>query len=322
MKKYFRFAAIATLVLAAAGTITFVACNKKSEVINNLPQMAQDKNIVYQKNVPDRAAYIVEFKKKLNSVEKGGEFMTVENANSFLFDVLNYDFGNIQQSWEGIIYDTTTYNVNVTDGTISLNDFTSLYSQISVHAQEFYNNIEVDNPNYLYIFPKIAFAESNTSEVSVTVISAITTEDNNLDIDICRSLCDCFPPNTSFQWQDAAYIIEYCFDLQYPHTPSIGSERWFFSNPVRVGFDYLHYSGLYYGSGGYICHDTLCTLLINYMNIADYYGYTHGGLYVLNSEITPILGDLKNGDESRPCHHYLEVDFATINYSGPGGPND
>lgn len=38
MKKTFRFVAIATLVLAAAGTITFVACNKKSEVINNLPQ--------------------------------------------------------------------------------------------------------------------------------------------------------------------------------------------------------------------------------------------------------------------------------------------
>lgn len=321
MKKYFRFAAVATLVFAVAGAITFVACNKKSEVINNVPQMAQDKNIVYQKSVSDRAAYIIEFEKKLISAEKCGEYMTVENANSFLFDVLNYDFGNIQQSWEGIIYDTTTYNVNVTDGTISLNDFTSLYSQISAHAQEFYNNIEVDNPNYLYIFPKIAVAESNTSEAVVTVTSAITAENFYHDIKGCRSLCDCFIEDY-YQWQYAATVLEYCFNLQYPQGPSIGGERWFFSTPVRVGFDYQHYAGLYYGSGGYIDKDEMCTLLINYMGIAENYGYTHGGLYVMGCEIDPIFGEIVNGDWARPCHHYLWVDFATINYSGPGGPND
>lgn len=66
----------------------------------------------------------------------------------------------------------------------------------------------------------------------------------------------------------------------------------------------------------------MCVLLTNYMDIADTYAYNHGGLYVMRCDITPMTEDIQNSDTGQPMHHYMEVDFATINYSGPGGPND
>lgn len=54
-------AVVAALLIAAAGVITFEACNKKTDMINNVPQFSKDEGIVYQTNVPDRAAYIEEF---------------------------------------------------------------------------------------------------------------------------------------------------------------------------------------------------------------------------------------------------------------------
>ena len=64
VKKSKIVAVAATLLIAAAGVITFEACNKKNEVINSAPQMVQKKGIVYQNDVPDREAYILEFEKK------------------------------------------------------------------------------------------------------------------------------------------------------------------------------------------------------------------------------------------------------------------
>lgn len=326
MKKHIKLVAlVATLLIAAAGLITFEACNKKTEMINNVPQFSKEEGIVYQTSVPDRAAYIEEFKKMMNSSEKSGNFLTVENAGAFLFDLLNYDFGNIQKDKDDILFDITNYSVNVTDGAIGLSDFSALYSQISAHAKDYYNSLDADNPNYCYILPKFVDVEATDTQATVTVKSAITIGTGSRDYHIDRSVCDCFPADTNYFWVDAAYAIEDCFNLQYPHTPSINGERWFFSTPVTVGFSYLNYSALFNSLNNaniYLGSSEMCDYLIAYMDIADTYAYNHGGLYVMCCDITPMTEDPRNGNEAKPMHHYLEVDFSTINYSGPGGPND
>ena len=316
-------AVMAALLIAAAGVITFEACNKKNEVVNSIPQMPQKQGIVYLKDVPDRVAYTAEFKKKLQMQERSEEFLTVDNANAFLFDILNYDFGDIQENKDEILYETTTYAVNVANGAINLSDFASLYKQISMHVYDYYHSLNVVNPHYLYIYPKIEEFDANATTATVTVETALTSGYGERTIVFDSTLCDYFIYEP-YQWDDAADTLEYYFNLQYPNISNLAPGRYFFSTPTPVGFYYEDYPDLYHcdncTNNAIIYDDEMCELLNAYMDIADDYAYSHGGVYVMSCEIIPTSGYMTNGKVIPPLHHFLIVCFSTINTS-PTGPN-
>lgn len=243
VKKSKIVAVVATLLIAAAGVITFEACNKKNEVINSAPQMVQKKGIVYQNEVPDREAYILEFEKKLQSGAKSDEVLTAENANAFMFDILNFDFCNINGNGPDKTYETSTYTVNVSNGTIDLDEFANLYSQISSHVYDYYHSLSLDNKNYYCIEPEIAEFDANVTTTTVTVKSTLTSGLSYRNFTYDSTLCDYFTEN-AYHWQAAADTLTKYFNMSIYHPDLSG--RLFFTCTSNIRFDYNHYPQLYH----------------------------------------------------------------------------
>gem|GEM_PF-1596692 len=315
-------AVVATLLIAAAGVITFEACNKKNEVIKSVPETMLNKGIVYQTEVPDREAYILEFEKKLQAGAKSDEALTAENANAFMFDILNFDFCNINGDGPDKTYETSTYTLNVSDGMISLSEFANLYSQISAHVYDYYHSLNLDNKNYYCIEPEIAEFDANATTTIVTVKSTLTSGLSYRSVTYDSTLCDYFPADTLYQWQDAAVVLTDCFNMSIYH-PNL-SDRLFFTCKTYTNFDYRQYPQLFH------CHccsipnatiptvpmcegeKTMCDYLNAYLDLAE--EHRPHIKNIIKGSVTAWWADTvtENTSDCNMLNHTLDVEYGII----------
>lgn len=318
VKKSKIVAVVATLLIAAAGVITFEACNKKNEVINSAPQMVQNKGIVYQNEVPDREAYILEFEKKLQSGAKSDEVLTAENANAFMFDLLNFDFCNINGDGPDKTYETSTYTLNVSNGTIDLDEFANLYSQISSHVYDYYHSLSFDNKNYYCIEPEIAEFDANATTTTVIVKTTLTSGYSSRG----RSVdpCDYFTEE-EYQWEEAADTLTRYLNMFLHPCMSDETGRCYYTHFRSHTFYFEDdYFGLPNMPQLYTCmqctynatiSDTeMCQLYWDYRQIAfEYYHIS----CVLHFNVHAEKGFFsRNEDLDVPLHHMLNVDYADV----------
>lgn len=320
MRKHTKLVAVvATLLIAAAGVITFEACNKKNEVINSVPQMAQNKGIVYQNEVPDREAYILDFEKKLQSAAKSNEVLTAENANAFLFDLLNFDFCNINGNGPDKTYETSTYTLNVSNGTIDLDEFANLYSQISSHVYDYYHSLSFDNKNYYCIEPEIAEFDANAATTTVSVKTTLTSGQlfRNRSVDPCEYFTE-----PSYQWEEAADTLTKYLNMF--RTPCMSDEtgRCYLTNFRSHTFYFMdnyfaihpQVPQLYYclncSYNTHLSQEEMCQYYWNYREIAfEYYHIS----CVLHYNVRGVRGYLSKNDAAPfPIHHMLDVNYADV----------
>ena len=320
MNKKMKFVAtVATVIIAAAGVITFEACNKKNEVVNNAPQMALNKGIVYQNEVPDREAYILEFEKKLQAGAKSDEALTAENANAFMFDILNFDFCNINGDGPDKTYETSTYTLNVSDGMISLSEFANLYSQISAHVYDYYHSLNLDNKNFYCIVPEIAEFDASATTTTVTVNTTLTSGQllRDRSVDPCEYFTE-----PSYQWEDAADTLTRYLNMFRTPCTSDETGRCYLTNFRSHTF---YYNDPYFNSHPnapklYFCGnctfnasispEKMCELYWNYHDLAHEYCYYACVLYY---DITGIRGNNnKNNEVPVPIHHSLYFEYADV----------
>ena len=319
MKKYFKFAtAVVALVMVAAIVVTFEAC-RKDKISSNIEGKINE-GIVYQQNIADRETYIIDFKKKYLSGSKSDEVMTAENANAFLFDLLNFDFCNLNVDYSHVTYEATSYDVSVKDGMIGIGDFAALYSQVSSHVREYYHSLNVINPNYLYMKPEIDY-EDGAPTATVTVTAAVSSgfsPKNDAEFD--STLCDHFPPDTLYQWQDAADTLTRYFNIYKP-TCTLSSERFFYTNYSTLQFDRLHapnpalfYCGICDYSHAYITGEEMCEYLNLCLTLAEEYAHAK---CIIDGIIKAMIG---NDKTPVPIYHRLIVNYAALTGSQIG-PN-
>ena len=323
MNKKMKFVAtVATLLIAAAGVITFEACNKKNEVIKSVPETMLNKGIVYQTEVPNREDYILEFEKKLQSAAKSDEVLTVENANAFMFDILNFDYCNINGDGPDKTYETSTYTLNVSNGAINLSEFANLYTQISSHVYDYYHSLNADNANYYCIEPEIAEFDANATTTTVTVKSTLTSGLSYRNFTYDSTLCDYFPADTLYQWQDAAEVLTDCFNMSIYHPDLSG--RLFFTCISHTRFDYNHYPQLYHCDCCSIPYTmipsvpteleeiTMCDLLNAYLDLAEKHRPHIKNIIeglVLAWWADPVM---ENTSGCNVLNHTLDVDYGII----------
>ena len=319
VKKSKIVAVVATLLIAAAGVITFEACNKKNEVVNNAPQMALNKGIVYQNEVPDREAYILEFEKKLQAGAKSDEALTAENANAFMFDILNFDFCNINGDGPDKTYETSTYTLNVSDGMISLSEFANLYSQISAHVYDYYHSLNLDNKNYYCIEPEIAEFDANATTTTVTVNTTLTSGQllRDRSVDPCEYFTE-----PSYQWEDAADTLTRYLNMFRTPCTSDETGRCYLTNFRSHTFYFMdnyftihpQVPRLFYclncSYNAHISQDEMCQYYWNYREIALVYYHIS---CVLHYNVRGEKGYVSKNDAAPlPIHHMLDVDYADV----------
>lgn len=121
MKKHLKLvAAVSALIVVAAAVVTFEACNKKNEMVNNIP----DLNVA---ELSDMDKDMILFGERMKSAKKGGETMSVEDAIKNLTNYENFklsDARDYSSDMKCFVVETT---IPVNDGNIYLSDLYAVY---------------------------------------------------------------------------------------------------------------------------------------------------------------------------------------------------
>lgn len=134
---------IALAILATA--VAFVSCKKEKQeqTMNNGEQGA----LCYD-NMDE---YLISFKKKLLSAQKGEETISVEQAERNLGNLLNFDFGDANFITDEIKYDTLYIPIMLEGSLIDMAQLAITYNTALASILETYNRVDFTEKSVLYI---------------------------------------------------------------------------------------------------------------------------------------------------------------------------
>ena len=138
------FATVAALLVAAAGVITFEACNKKNEVVNNIPELNVAK-------LSDMDKEMILFGEKMKAATKGGETMQLEEAIRNLSNYENFRMCDASRYTFDMEHFTIESNLSVKDGAVYLSDLNTLYESTKNKIVEKLNTINNDDKTVYFI---------------------------------------------------------------------------------------------------------------------------------------------------------------------------
>ena len=175
MKKHMKLVAtVATLLIAAAGVITFEACNKKNEVTNNIPEL----NVV---ELSDMDKEMILFGEKMKAAQKGGETMQLEEAIRNLSNYENFKMCDASRYSTDMERLTIESIIPVTEGNVYLSDINAIYESNKKQIKDKLASIESDDKTVYCIFSRID-ENSKDGENARVVTDAIILRGLGLDI--------------------------------------------------------------------------------------------------------------------------------------------
>ena len=164
VKKSKIVAIAATLLVAAAGVITFEACNKKNEVVNNIPELNT-------RELSDMDKEMILFGEKMKAATKGGETMPLEEAIRNLSNYENFkmcDASNYSANMERF---TIESEIPVIEGNVYLSDINALYESNRKQIKDKLASIEGDNKTVYSIFSRIE--ENSKDGDGATIVTRV-----------------------------------------------------------------------------------------------------------------------------------------------------
>lgn len=168
MKKFNFIFAIAMMVVAAA-SVAVVSCKK-----DNASQTSESKTVEMSASDSNMDEYLISFKKRLLSAQKGGESISPEQAQRDLGNLLNFDFGDT--NYESNVYqvDTVHVKLTLTNGQIDLSDLAVTYNNAVQSILDIYHNIDLPEKSISSIschFCEPESKEGESEDVEIIVVS-------------------------------------------------------------------------------------------------------------------------------------------------------
>ena len=152
--------AVATIVSAVV-----VSCKKEKQepLSNNTEQAVQ--------SADNMDEYLISFKKKLLSAEKGGETISLEQAQRDLCNLLNFDFGDANYATDAFHYDTIHVNLILTNGQVELSQLAVSYNTLVNEILNTYQNTNLPEKSVYAI--SCVFNESESKNDDTKDIEAL-----------------------------------------------------------------------------------------------------------------------------------------------------
>ena len=181
MKK--RNVLIATLLVAATAMVAVVSRKKEKH-----DQNANDSELIVQ-TADNMDEYLMTFKKKLLSAEKGGETISLEQAERDLGNLLNFDFGDANYATDVFQADTMHANLTLTgDGQVDLSQLAVTYNNAIDEILKAYHNVNIPEKSIYAISCKFNETESKDGEAENVEIVVITRGFMGLPLDLMDTL--------------------------------------------------------------------------------------------------------------------------------------
>ncbi len=193
MKKHTKLvAAVATLIIAAAGVITFEACNKKNEVVNNIPEL----NVA---ELTDMDKEMILFGEKMKAAQKGGETMQLEEAVRNLSNYENFKMCDASRYSVDMERLTIESVVPVTNGNVYLSDINAIYESNRKQIKDKLASLEGDDKTVYCVYSRIDGNSKDGEEAGIVT-------------DVFMNRNNGFEPNPYYFDDDLcwSYIVDDC----------------------------------------------------------------------------------------------------------------
>lgn len=167
MKKSKAIIAITALAILAT-TVAVVSCKKEQQEqkSNNVKQSEQYSN--------DMDEYLLSFKDKLLSAEKGGELISLEQAQRDLGNLLNFDFGDANYPTDVYHVDTIHAKLVLTQGQVDLSQLAITYNETFNSILDTYHGIDLPEKSISSISCSFNELETKDGEMKDTEIVVVT----------------------------------------------------------------------------------------------------------------------------------------------------
>ena len=157
----------AVLLVIGFVVATFFACNKEKEAAvetyGNTETISKD---------DDMSAYLKQFKGKMQSSAKGGESLSMDDAQWHLEAVLNYTYGDVGHETTDIQCDTFYYTIHAEGNEVPLYQLNEAFNAISQNVEKAYGNCTLPDKSVLAV--QTTF-ENESKSGDVVVRSVLTT---------------------------------------------------------------------------------------------------------------------------------------------------
>ena len=242
MKKY-------VLLIIAFSVIVFQSC-KKDEFTN--PDRTSRTSKVYNtesssfnpRAINDMDSYLTNFLKEIKSPTRDAQPMSVEDAQWHISAGLNFLYSNAGVNKTQVTYDTIYSNIEVIDGSVSMDEINNSIQTISDELGDIYKRSNLDNKNVLYIKPEI-LEETTRGGSTVRTIVAMSDEIEimNYYFDNDSIPLSFFPEDATYLWNTEAIdtLTHYMYMFK-PEQPLI-SGRVYFTNIITIECTYRTHIG-------------------------------------------------------------------------------
>lgn len=170
---------ITALLIAVSTTAIFVGCKKEKQE-NQKEQKIETTASPESENMDE---YLISFKKELLSAQKGGESISLEQAQRDLGNLLNFDFGDANYATNVFHYDTICTKTTVCAGKVEMAELARTYSSIFDNVVATYNSIELQNKSVYSIVCSFSDNSKNGEAELTTILTTRAYEEttNNTD---------------------------------------------------------------------------------------------------------------------------------------------
>lgn len=165
MKK-FKLYAIFVMAMAIIVTVAVVSCKKEKQEpsSNNTEQDFQ--------SADNMDEYLISFKKKLLSAEKGGETISLEQAQRDLGNLLNFDFGDANYVSNVFQSDTLHLILPTRNGKCDLVELSAVYKKAIAEIQGIYCKVNLPEKSvYFIICSFMNESKDETTDIQLVVMT-------------------------------------------------------------------------------------------------------------------------------------------------------
>jgi hypothetical protein len=165
MKNSKRFLAIIILAIVAT-VVTVVSCKKEKQ---EQKSYNAEQSVQCSDNMDE---YLISFKNKLLSAQKGEETISLEQAQRDLGNLLNFNFGDANFITDEIQYDTIYVPVMLEGNLIDMAQLANTYNIAFANILETYNRVDLPEKSVLYITCSINQNTKNEDDANVRFVLA------------------------------------------------------------------------------------------------------------------------------------------------------
>lgn len=162
------FFAICVMAVALAATVTVVSCKKEKHDQNS---NGNEQTVQTADNMDE---YLMAFKKKLLSAEKGGETISLEQAERDLGNLLNFDFGDANYATDVFQHDTIHLKLVASNGQVDLSQLAQTYGNAIEEIIEAYQDVNLPEKSVYSISCVFDETDSKNGETKDVVIVLVT----------------------------------------------------------------------------------------------------------------------------------------------------